>query len=303
MHLCGAVGCPISTVEHLNGTVEYPNGIVKYPISEVSIPRCEVCVPKGIVSNPKRQSVETKLYLSNSVFKLKSMKKLRFSQEDIPVIADFVITSFERDKTEFVEHYKTMDDTYLDGFKEANTNVKTLVSNVANVARKKKITNALYACADSMSEKIFMLKDYAIRANLDVEVISKAPKLLRTRNLEGAMKAIRDSLPYYTENIDMLVDMPEGFLSNLSSDITEMYALNVEQNRLINEGKLSTDEARAVYAIVDTYIGEVCRAGRLIFKGTPKADEYMLKKLLSRVRAAKKAKTEAAAEEEETPEP
>ncbi|MDO5523842.1 MAG: hypothetical protein Q4G48_07350 [Bacteroidia bacterium] len=225
------------------------------------------------------------------------MASLRFKQEDYPAVADFMINSFERDLADFTSKYRTMNSDYLAGFKESNAAVKIALSGVLTKERQKKMTSDLYAAADRLKDDVILLKDYALRGGLNGNAIGNAIKQLTGRNVEAAVKTVRDALPYYTEHAEALADMPEGFLGQMATDVAHLETLNAEQNRLMNERKQGTADNKLLYKALNKYLSEVGKAGKIIYKGTPKRDEYTISKIVSRVRAANKSGAEAPREE------
>ena len=217
------------------------------------------------------------------------LTRTRLKLEDYAAVGDFMLQSFERDKAEFVKHYKTMDENLLKAFKKANEEVKKLTSGMAQTKEQQKITTQLYTLLDEVKGKIVFLSDYAKRAKLDTAQLTKTAKQLASRNAEGAVKMLRDALPYYQTQAAAIADMPEGFLEDIQAKIIRIEKLNADQNASINLKKGITGANREQYENLYAYLAEVARAGKLIYKGTPKADEYTLKAIHSRVQAAVKA--------------
>lgn len=208
--------------------------------------------------------------------------------EDYPAIADFIFTSFERDLSEFTAIYKTMDATYLSSARSANISLKTISANLIAKQEKKDATAELYAKADLLKNKIILLKDYAQRGKISADPLSDCVYKLSKRNIEGALLVLRDAFPYYQQNVSLLVDMPDGFLATLFSLVNEVDALNNAQNTAINRAIANTAASKEAYRQVYQYITDIAKAGKIIFAKTPKADEYTIWKLLTRVRAAQK---------------
>ncbi|MBP1618523.1 MAG: hypothetical protein H6Q14_2350 [Bacteroidetes bacterium] len=208
--------------------------------------------------------------------------------EDYPAIADFIFTSFERDLADFTAKYKTMNSDYLAAAKSANITLKSIQATLIAKLEQKDVTAELYTTADSLKSKIILLKDYAQRGKIPTDSLSDCVYKLTKRNIEGALLTLRSALPYYDQNSSKLLDMPDGFLVALSNQINELDTLNNAQNTAINRSKESTANNKEVYKQVYQYITDIAKAGKIIYAKTPKADEYTISKLQSRVRAAQK---------------
>jgi hypothetical protein len=208
--------------------------------------------------------------------------------EDYPAVADFMITSFERDLPDFSKYYKGMDDAYLTAFKASNASLKAAPSGLVRKKKQTGVTKLLYNELDETKKEVIFLNDYAKRAELDVTPLTKTVKEINTRNTEGVIKLLRDALPYYEEHAAEMIHMPEGFLTTIKGRVTEIETLNATQDSSMNEKKSGTNATRQQYDEVYGYISEVAKAGKLIYKGTPKADEYTISALLSRLHAAKR---------------
>lgn len=217
------------------------------------------------------------------------MANTQLKQEDYAAIADFMLQSFERDKAEFLKHYKAMDDAFLADFKAANQALKTAPSVMTRVKQQQSVTLSLHHLLDETKRNVIFLNDYAKRAKLDVASLTKVVKQAVSRNAEGVVKTLRDALPYYEEHKREITNMPEGFLDSIKEQVAQIEALNADQDKSMNVKKSVTGANKTHYKNLYNYMAEVAKAGKLIYKGTPKVDEYTIQKVLSRVRVAKKA--------------
>jgi hypothetical protein len=208
--------------------------------------------------------------------------------EDYPAIADFIFTSFERDLADFTAKYKTMNNDYLAAATSANIALKSTQATLLTKQQQKDLTSELYSAADTLKKDIILLKDYAQRGKVATVLLGDSVYLLSNHNIEGALRTLREGLPYFINNISNMPDMPNGFLDRLITRINELDTLNNAQNTAINRSKESTANNKEVYKQVYQYITDIAKAGKIIYAKTPKADEYTISKLQSRVRAAQK---------------
>lgn len=216
------------------------------------------------------------------------MPTTNLKQEEYTAIADFMLQSFERDQSEFLKYYKAMDAAFLAEFKAANEQLKKKSSGMMRVKQLKSTTKTLYTLLDEIKKDVIFLKDYALKAKLEVDSLTKIVKQLTSRNAEGVVKMLRETLPYYEQHTSEMTNMPDGFLTVLKDKIEQIETLNATQDNTINEKKGVTSTNRGHHKELYAYISEVARAGKRIFEGTSKADEYVIQRVVGRMRAAKK---------------
>lgn len=211
-------------------------------------------------------------------------------KENYTVLAEFMAVSFERDLAEFTSHFKTMDSDYLSKFKEAISEVKKVVSSTTSKLQQKETTKMLYEKAEELKNNLLFLKKYADKSGLETTMLSKIGNYLRNKNIEGAVISVRASMPYFIENRNKIVDMPEGFLDKIEPIADTLESLNVQQNALMNQSKQATNDGKIAYDTLYSYISQIADVGKLIYKDSYKKDEYTISKLLMRMNVADKKK-------------
>lgn len=216
---------------------------------------------------------------------IETMRKFRIRQAEYPVVGSAMKESFSRDQEQFSTHYKSMDETFLSNFGAAIADVRNVHLNTTGMPEQKEASARVYELQDSLYKRALFLKDYVSDAGLDTALIAAAVKALRRTDTEAAVKAVRQAVAYYTPLAAQLTDMPEGFAETFITDAGTLEELNIDQNTAMNFRVNLTDENRAKYDALDDYIRKVGNAGKRIFKGTPKANEYTVSHLLSRIRA------------------
>ncbi|MFJ1365610.1 hypothetical protein ACILDU_04090 [Capnocytophaga canimorsus] len=212
-------------------------------------------------------------------------KQMTFKQEHYTAVADFIAVSFERDLSDFSNVFKTMNDSYLEKFKQAIESAKNSVSATELKMKQKEATKKLYETSRELSDIVLLLKKYAKRANVDVSMLQETVNQLKARNVETPIKTLRDALPYLTSVANKLEDMPENFLDKILPLVTSLENLNTEQNKLMNEGKKISNERKPIYKNLYKYISEIAEAGKIIYKDSYKKSEYTISKILARVQS------------------
>ncbi|MFJ1436272.1 hypothetical protein ACILE3_01925 [Capnocytophaga canimorsus] len=212
-------------------------------------------------------------------------KQMTFKQEHYTAVAGFIAVSFERDLSDFSNVFKTMNDSYLEKFKQAIESAKNSVSATELKMKQKEATKKLYETSKELSDIVLLLKKYAKRANVDVSMLQETVNQLKARNVETPIKTLRDALPYLTSVANKLEDMPENFLDKILPLVTSLENLNTEQNKLMNEGKKISNERKPIYKNLYKYISEIAEAGKIIYKDSYKKSEYTISKILARVQS------------------
>ncbi|MFK8275286.1 hypothetical protein ACI76Y_06340 [Capnocytophaga cynodegmi] len=212
-------------------------------------------------------------------------KQMTFKQEHYTAVADFIAVSFERDLSDFSNVFKTMNDSYLEKFKQAIESAKNSVSATELKMKQKEATKKLYETSKELSDIVLLLKKYAKRANVDVSMLQETVNQLKARNVETPIKTLRDAFPYLTSVANNLEDMPDNFLDKILPLVTSLENLNTEQNKLMNEGKKISNERKPIYKNLYKYISEIAEAGKIIYKDSYKKSEYTISKILARVQS------------------
>ncbi|MDO4728956.1 MAG: hypothetical protein Q4B43_08150 [Bacteroidota bacterium] len=210
-------------------------------------------------------------------------KQINLKQENYTVVADFIAASFEKDLTDFTAVFKTMDINYLERFKKSINEAKNSVSATEIKMKQKEATKKLYEKSKKLYESIYLLKKYAKRADTDVSMLDDIISNLKKKNIEGAIKLLRDAFPYLMSISNKLVDMPDDFLNRIFPIISKLENLNIEQNILMNESKEKNNERKPIYKNLYKYISEIAEAGKVIYKNSYKKDEYTISKIISRI--------------------
>lgn len=212
-------------------------------------------------------------------------KQINLKQENYIAVADFILVSFEKDLSSFKEVFKTMNENYLEKFKTLIEDAKNSVSSTEIKMRQKDVTKQLYEKIKNLNEILSLLKKYAKRVNVDVSMLNDIILNLKKKNVEGAIKLLRDAFPYLLSISNKLVDMPDDFLNRIYPLISNLENLNIEQNTLMNQSKEVNNERKPIYKNLYKYISEIAEAGKVIYKNSYKKDEYTISKIIARVQS------------------
>lgn len=220
------------------------------------------------------------------------MVKTNIKKENYTAVADFMLASMEHDLADFTKLFKTIDEEYLSQFKKANEELKNLSSSFLKIEEQKATTQEIYAKADAFRDKLIFLKFYAKRAGIETPLLQDTIKALKSRNIERVVKNTRDMLPFFVQKAESIKDMPSDFLSDIPSTISTFEKKSTQQIMLMSQRKQETSLGKPLYDTLYKYIKEVADIGKLIYKNSPKKDNYTISKILSRIAMASSKKEE-----------
>lgn len=228
------------------------------------------------------------------------MANATLNYEDYPAIGDALIASFTRDQPEFVVYYKTMDVAYIAEFANAINAVRETASVLAKTEERKGVTKQLYNLADEINRKLLFLIDYSEDSGLETATLSAIRTKLTKRNIEGAIKDLRNILPYLQSKQSQLEegDMPDGFLDYFPPLLPQMEAWNAEQISILSTRKALVEANAALFENAYSYISKISNPGKKIFKKTIRKDDYTISKLLTKIRTEAKARKNIKSEDQ-----
>lgn len=217
------------------------------------------------------------------------MNKNKLRLEEYTPAADFLLVSFMRDREELSGRFSEFTTEYLDDFKAQLDKVKTLEQTLKLTEEQKGVTQALYVMANAVNAELNFLTFYFKRAGLEVSAVTKLKMDLQNRNIEGACLKMAGLIQFIIENNAVLESkgMAATFPAQLQSQKAALEAKNTEQNAIMN----TKDHLYAVngseYKALYTFLSTVASAGKIMYDGQAKEDEYIIARLIGRMRAVK----------------
>jgi hypothetical protein len=213
--------------------------------------------------------------------------KLRL-EEYVPA-GTFLKTSFVRDRAELVTRFSEFTPDFEAEFSAQLAKVAKLEQTLKLTEEQKGVTSSLYAAADFLNKELNFLSFYFKRADLNSAILTAVKQDLKVRNIEGACLKMEGLIQYVTEQQVILVSkgMAAGFAGELAEIKVDLEAKNVLQNKIMDiKGQLHEDnniEYKKLYSYMNAIIG----AGKIMYDGLGKADEYTMTRILSRMRVVK----------------
>ena len=208
--------------------------------------------------------------------------------EEYATIGDFLRVSFVRDQAELLARFPKLNGAFLADFDAKLQEIKTLESGIVLTEEQKTATAQLYAEAAALNKELNFLSSYIADADLDNTAVSQLKNDLRSGNIEGALLKMEGIKQYVTAHETELVDegMAPDFAAVLEQHKVSMATKNGLQNAYMDSRKTLTQANKAKYAGLYVAINKVLKAGKLLYDGESKKNEYVLSKLIGRMRVA-----------------
>jgi sulfur transfer complex TusBCD TusB component (DsrH family) len=214
-------------------------------------------------------------------------KGKQFLQEEYLPGALFIKTSFIRDRAEMVTRFAEYTPEYLVGFEAQITAVKQIQGALMLTEAQKQATANLYLKADSVNVEFNFVSSYFKKCKLDTKILSQVKKDLTARNIEGAIDKIATVIQMVAVNAAALMSkgMAANFAETLAADRDYLELQNALQNQVKNQVSDLYTANKAEYDALYEYIAEIANDGKIMYKGTPKAKEYTITKIIERMRS------------------
>lgn len=215
---------------------------------------------------------------------------LHVNYEEYAPLGDFMMVSFVRDRPEMELKFTGLNVAFLGGFEEKLAKVKELEGTLKLTEEQKGVTKSLYDEAAVVNGDLNFLTIYVQDAGLSASAISVLKKSLNNGNIEGALLQLKDVIQYVRAHQDRLVEkgMDPNFPDNLNASVVSMNAKNTLQNKVMNLRKDLVEANVLEYDALYAYIANVAKKGKVLYKGKGKEDEYVISKIIARMRAPKR---------------
>ncbi|WP_310559994.1 hypothetical protein [Flavobacterium sp.] len=223
-------------------------------------------------------------------------KEYSFLKEEYVPGALFIKTSFIRDREELVTRFAEYTPEYVVGYEAQISTVKEIQRTLVLTDEQKQATVNLYRKADSLNVEFNFVASYFKKCTLDTKILSEVKKDLTRRNIEGATDKIASIIQLIEANAIALISkgMAANFGSTLAADRDYLEQQNVLQNQVKNKVSDLYTANKAEYDALYDYIAEIANDGKIMYKGTPKAKEYTIGKIIERMRSGNGGASDAA---------
>lgn len=229
-------------------------------------------------------------------------KPLRFSRENMWTVTGFVLDSFENHQQRFVDVLgeETFGADFLTKFGNARLKIKGLTGAGLRIGAGTQVTERLYGNLDKVKPLLNLIDvRLGMIPKADLTVAPKKfglPELryaINSRNAEVVSRGLVTLVQLIGDNRTALNG--KGYKEQELLDLVELQGLidadNLLQNKTNNDSQELTPIDDAHYVAMDELLGQVLRAGMLLFKEEPeKRQQYNQRELQRRVDAGERPK-------------
>lgn len=214
------------------------------------------------------------------------MKGFTLKVEEYVPAATFLKTSFVRDREELSSRFSEFTPDYLAGFETQLAKVTGLEQTLTLTEEQKGLTASLYEASSIVNKDLNFLSFYFERAGLDKAIVTAVKKDLTSRNVEGASLKLVGLIQFITEKSALLESkgMNAGFPAELDAARVNLTTKNELQNKVMDIKKQLYKDNKVEYDKLYEYISVIAKAGKIMYDGMSKKDEYTVTKLISRMR-------------------
>jgi len=220
------------------------------------------------------------------------MSNSRLNNDEVVTGASFLKTNFLADREEIEQVFQEFDTDYEKEYVAQIETVKKLDRRFAKTQQQVGASQALYNFSDTINTEMNIVSFKFKSAGLDTALIATVKKDLKNLDIEGAVEKITTLSQVIAENAVVL--QPKGIAPDYPSKLIEngekLLGLNVQQNKLMDDGEKMTDTNKKEYDKLRKMVSKIIGAGKIVFKDEKRADFYNLRKLIRRMRAPEKSK-------------
>ena len=216
-------------------------------------------------------------------------KGINLRMEEYVPAGTFLKASFVRDRVELATRFSEFSTEYLNAFEVQLTKVSDLEQTLVLTEEQKDITASLYRASDALNKELNFLSFYFERAALDPTIISAVKRDLNVKNIEGAVLKMKGITQYVISKKALLEEkgMSATFPDELNAVLADLKLKNELQNEVMNDKKQLHKDNKEEYDALYTFISVIAKAGKIMYNGLSKKDEYTVTKITSRMRRSK----------------
>lgn len=213
-------------------------------------------------------------------------KSVKLRLEEYVPLASFLQTSFTRDRAELQETFSEFTEAYEAEFLARLETVKTLEQSLVLTEQQKTVTKELYEAARAMNKELNILSFQFKRAKLDTAIMTNVKKELSKGNIEGACQKVEAVLQLLDDKREILQSkgMKPDYAVGLKHRSAVLLEKNVMQNKLMDSRGQLTEVNTQKYKDLYEYVATISKAGKILYDGLKKEDEYTVSRLVSKMR-------------------
>ena len=214
-------------------------------------------------------------------------KSLKMRNEEYAPGASFLLSSFEQDQAAIVSVFSDFDAAYLAAFELQIEKVEKMDQGLVVSEQQKDATKLLNGMVDGLNTQLNVVAFRFQRAGLPTQLVTQVKEDLKSGNVEGGCMKMEGLIQLMVEKKTALAatGMQDNYPDELAQTTEHLRVYNKKQNELMNAGEELTSKQLNEYQVLFGYIKDICRAGKIVFDGMVKEDEYTMTKLIRRMRS------------------
>jgi hypothetical protein len=226
-----------------------------------------------------------------------SKKVFPFKIEELPVVGDFLLSSYGRDLSDFVAYSPIFNPEFRTGIELKITHCRSAVRSASLSKELKKITTTLTATYSGLRPLLNRLEGYINLSENELDIAPKdfGMKALRTAiskgDVEGITARMQMLLGVMKRNSTSLETkgLSEEMLVDFEKRIEEMNALNRRQNEIMSSRNLLTEDNIRQFNDLWKELQHIIKTGQALYKGIDpvKVKDYTLTHLRKQINAEK----------------
>jgi len=217
------------------------------------------------------------------------IRNRRMRVEEYVPTATLLLQSLLRDRIELVDKFSDFTMGYVERFKNQLHKIKALQMSLNMTGEQIKATEDLFIAVDLLNKDLNFLSFQFKQANLESDLLAKVKYDLVKRNIEGACLKMEDLIKFISN--EHLVLESKGMNMHFPE------SLNIEKEDLVNKNKFLNNfknnigqlylDHREDFNLLYDFMSTVSEAGRILYDGKEKEDEYTISKIIGKMRVEK----------------
>lgn len=205
-------------------------------------------------------------------------------EEYLPLAKD-LYQSFQRDFNDFKAEDHNYTPAYLKLFNSKIEEVEQSEQRDSALIQQKQITRELYLLGDQIRLPLKKLHLRIKRAKLPTNLVTEISSDIRNRNFEGVADKLQRLIQILSDNAEKMqaAGMKEDAVLLLAEARVGIALKADDQTQMMKKVSGKTEGTNHLYKELEAFIRHICEDGKLIYEGTQKADEYILKKMIGRL--------------------
>jgi hypothetical protein len=234
------------------------------------------------------------------------MKKFQCKIEDVPVLADFLVSSVKKDISDFSGFSSKFTPDYLITIESKINACKELRSSSTIIKELKAVTKQLTNKSKGLRIKLNTLEGYLKlgKDSLDIAVEDVGLKSVRNNisrsNIEGLISNMQTLLVVVKRNSAVLeaIGFKPSIISDIETQISEISVLNTKQNDLISDRNRMTKQNIKLFNDLWESLLPIVETAKALYRGVDevKLKDYTIAQLIKRINAGKRKEKEESSE-------